>query len=239
MNLNPSRTHFPPAMLAACEAALDAGIFYNDQFDDFVFKHMGGFGCDAVLIEVVDLDGAAPDFWDAQRELNKRLEAAVLTAPRGHYAVIRQQTASVGTIYKTIVSDGHGDRPATGGSFDTYREMPTLEKVLERFVGYEIYLCRKMLEQERAHQSARKAISDYGIRPGMEFRNIEIRGEKFSTASVTEIHESTGEVTLNLVRRGSRQRWTTTLAANALVKRAGMDIQRAAAEATEDLFSLA
>ena len=71
MNLNPSRTHFPPAMLAACEAALDAGIFYNDQFDDFVFKHMGGFGCDAVLIEVVDLDGAAPDFWDAQRDYDR------------------------------------------------------------------------------------------------------------------------------------------------------------------------
>lgn len=238
MKLNPAVADFPADMVAACNAALDAGIFYNDQFEAFVLGRMGGFGCEAVLMEVAELDCGHPDHWQMQRDLSRRLEAAVVAAPRGHYVVIRKTRSDRAPTYFFMVSDGTEDRSSVGGSYDYYDALPSGEKVLERMVGYEIYLCRKAIEQARARQSACSAIGKYGIRLGMEFRNIEVGGEKFSTATVSEIHEKAGEVTLYLVRRGSRQRWNATVAADSLVQRAGLAQKRTEAEAAPDLFAL-
>lgn len=241
MKLNPALNDFPPAMVAACNAALDAGIFYNDQFDDFVFKHMGGFGCEAVLIEVAELDGTAPDFWEKQRELNKRLEAAVIAAPRGHYAVIRKATESHGVIYKLIVSDGHGDRPAVGGAHDSYDAMPTAEKVLERFVGYEIYLCRKVLETKRYNDRCIAAMKEHGLHIGYTFKGeFEVNGDKFSTVTITEVAPATGHIKIHMAKRGSRNRFEAWLGAEAFVSKAKLEQKRKEAEAANcgDLFEL-
>jgi len=43
------------------------------------------------------------------------------------------------TVYETVVSDGRGEGPAVGGSFDVYYTMPSSEIVLNRLVGYEIF----------------------------------------------------------------------------------------------------
>lgn len=137
-----------------------------------------------------------------------------------------------------MTSDGYGDDPATGGKFDTYAEMPTGEYVLKKMVGYEIYLCRHAVEAEHARQSARKALSNYGIRVGMEFRDIEVGGEKFSTATVTAIYPESGTAKLYMARRGSKKRWETTIGADVLAKRSGLDVRRAAADAEQDLFAL-
>lgn len=242
MKLNPSINEFPAAMVSGCNAALDAGIRYNDEFDDFVFKHMGGFGTDAVLMEVASLDDADPDHWQARRELSKRLEVAVVAAPRGHYVVIRNTSESHGIIYKTIVSDGRGDRPAVGGNYDSYDAMPTAEKVLERMVGYEIYLCRKALEKARYHSLCVAAMKEYGLHVGYTSKGeFEVGGDKFSTVTITELDWDIGQIKIHMAKRGSRNRFETWIGAEAFVSKAKLDQKRKAAETAncEDLFGLA
>jgi hypothetical protein len=224
MKTNPSLTDFPANIVAACHAALDAGIFYNNQFTDFVLRQVGGYGCEATLLEIADLDAAAPNYASQQRAEHARLEAAVSAAPRGHYAIIRMSRANGGPLYTTIVSDGYGDGIATGGAYDVYDSMPSGEKILERMFAYEIYLCRKACELERTRQAGREALAKYGIRIGMTFKDIAVggekfstgtvSGEKFSTGTVSEVHVESGCVTLLLTRRGSRNRWKGTRSAS-------------------------
>lgn len=213
MKTNPSLTDFPANIVAACHAALDAGIFYNNQFTDFVLHQVGGYGCDATLLEIADLDAAAPNYASQQRAEHARLEAAVSAAPRGHYAIIRMSRANGGPLYTTIVSDGYGDGIATGGAYDVYDTMPSGEKILERMFAYEIYLCRKACELERTRQAGREALAKYGIHIGMTFKDIAVGGEKFSTGTISEVHVESGCVTLLLTRRGSRNRWKSTRSA--------------------------
>lgn len=213
MKLNPALNDFPPAMVTACQAALDAGITYNDEFAEFVLRQMGGYGCEAVLMEVAELDAAAESYASLQRAQHARLEAAVISAPRGHYALIRVTRSDGCPVYTTIVSDGYGDGVATGGAYDRYDSMPPGEKILDRMVGYEIYLCRKACERERAYKAGREALAKHGFHIGMVFKDIRVGGEKYSSGTVSEIHLESGCVTLYLVRRGSRNRWKSTVSA--------------------------
>lgn len=219
MKTNPAIADFPAAMVAASEAALDAGMFSNTDFDAFVLRHMGGFGCEGVLMEIAELNAQASDYFALQRALHARLEPRVISAPRGHYAVIKIVRASASPFYKTIVSDGYGDGVATGGAYDSYSIMPDEGTVLERMIRYEIYLCRKAIEQERHRQADCESLALRGFHVGMKFGSIEVGGEKFSSAIVSKIHQDNGSVTLFLVRRGSRRRWETTLSANTLANK--------------------
>lgn len=213
MKLNPVLTEFPTAMVAACYAALDAGIFYNNEFSAFVLRQLGGYGCEAVLMETAELDAAADDYAALQRAEHIRLEAAVNASPRGHYAVIRMARQNGCHLYTAIASDGYGEGVATGGAYDVFDSMPPGEKILERMLSYEIYLCRKACEQERSRQEGRDALAKYGIRLGMTFRDIQVGGERFSSGTISEVHAESGCVTLLLTRRGSRNRWKSTRSA--------------------------
>lgn len=214
MKLNPALNDFPPAMITACQAALDAGITYNDEFAEFVLRQMGGYGCEAVLMEVAELDAAAASYASLQRAQHSRLEATVISAPRGHYALIRVTRSDGCPMYTTIVSDGYGDGVATGGAYDHYDSMPPGEKILDRMLGYEIYLCRKACERERAHKAGREALAKHAFHIGMVFKDIKVGGEKFSTGTISEVHVESGCVTLLLTRRGSRNRWKSTRSAS-------------------------
>jgi hypothetical protein len=219
MKTNPALTDFPSAMVDACHAALDAGIFYNNEFSNFVLRQLGGYGCEAVLMEIAELDAAAENYAAMQRAQHARLEAAVSVAPRGHYAVIRMARANGCHMYTAIASDGYGNGIATGGAYDVYDSMPPGAKILERMIGYEIYLCRKAVEQERARQVGREALAKYGFHIGMTFKDIIVSGQKYTSGAVSEIHPESGSVTLYLVRRGSRNRWKVTLFAQSLAER--------------------
>jgi hypothetical protein len=42
------------------DLAIDHGIFYNEEFESFVLEKIGGFGCEAVLVEPGKRQTSAP-----------------------------------------------------------------------------------------------------------------------------------------------------------------------------------
>ena len=213
-------TAFPAAMIAACEAALEADVFYQDPFVEFVVDRMGGYDCQAVLVE--HLNVGRDDSAEA-KELRHDLAKRVKSASRGHYGIVQRQRDDGSQSYALIVSDGTGEL-ATGGRFDSHDELPTGAKVLERMVGYEIYLCRKAVEADRLLQSNVSALREFGFRPGMEFKDVKVSGETkvFAKAVVQSTNADTGMVSLLLNRRGSAKRWTLERGAKRLGEMVGL-----------------
>ncbi len=211
--------HFTPSMIAGCEAALDAGVFYQNEFEDFVINHMGGFDCHANLVETLVIDREQSGFTPRLEFLSTQaLETKVAAMPRGHYAVIKT-TDRARTFFKFVVSDGSGTI-ATGGKYDTYDAEPTAQHVLYKMLSHEIYLCRKFVENRRAMARDIEAITSINIHVGLKFKGYKVPGEvkPFSSATVIEIHPETGQIKLLLVRRGSSQRWLHTTGASSLKK---------------------
>lgn len=151
MKLFANVSDFPTAMVAACNAAIDAGIVKFDAFTASVLAGMGGPDCNAVLLEVAELDRTSKDFHTARRQLNGRLGEAISAAPRGHYAVIRTKEAEGSYSFRTVVSGGYGERVAgccaIASSVDGTQ--PTAEDVLYTLMEFEIYKCRMAVDSER------------------------------------------------------------------------------------------
>ena len=219
-------TKFPDSMIAACETALDKGIFYQTEFDKFVIDYMGGYGCEAVLIS----EEIKPNInLQVKREILAKLEDRVINSPRGHYILI-QGTFHDGPerkFWKVMVSDGTKEL-ATGGHYDTYLEIPPPEKILDRMVGYEIYTCRDLVEKKRRAEVNIRVLHKNHFTIGQQFKNIRISGSgtPFSTASITHVSDTTGSVTLFLTRRGTKKKWTACIGASELES----EIQRQAAK---------
>lgn len=210
--------NFNPSMIAGCEAALDAGVFYQDAFEDFVVKQMGGFNCEAhlamnLLIDHRDISRTARQ----QSNLVMELEQRVAAMPRGHYAIIKTINPPDTVFFRFMVSDGSG-KISTGGKFDSYDIEPGPEKVLRKMFGYEIYLCRKLVEQRRAKACDISAMISLNIHVGMKIKGYRASGEvkPFSSASVIEVHPETGMLKLLLIRRGTSKRWIETVGATRL-----------------------
>lgn len=161
---------YKPEMVSACEAAIDAGIFYEDQFKDFVVKHMGGYGCEAVLLETVTLQWFGSEFLSENRALEAKAKERLKASPQGHYILFEKIYDDAKRRYSPMVSAGNGEL-ATGGSHDSYDEPPTAEKVLARMIGYEIYLCRKATEDDRRQAHNRKILEQQRYCVGQVFRN--------------------------------------------------------------------
>jgi len=211
---------FPTAMIAACAAALDADVFYQDAFAAFVVDRMGGYDCEAALVEHLNV---GRDDSDTAKALRRDLATRVKAAPRGHYGIVQRQSENGTLSYALIVSDGTGEL-ATGGRFDSHYEIPTGAKVLERMVGYEIYQCRKAVEADRLLKSNVAALAEFAFQPGMEFKNVKVSGEvkPYAKAVVRATNAETGMVSLLLTRRGSAKRWTLERGAKRLAEMVGL-----------------
>jgi len=215
---------FPAAMVEACEAALDAGVFYQDAFRDYVVQHMGGYGCEAVLVETVTVpDRSAPDYFELKRAAMIELSNRIAASPRGHYALVKY-TGNDGTHrYSPKVSDGSG-KLAVGAAYDSYDAPPSGDKVLERMVGYEIYECRNAVEAKRRIEADIAALVRHSFKVGMEFKNYKQPGEPkpYSKAAIQEIYPEFGQIKLHLTKRGSPKRWSVSIGALALAVRVGL-----------------
>lgn len=219
-------SEFPENMIEGCEAALDAGVFYQDAFCDFVVRHMGGYGCEAVLVETVtEPDRGSPDYFELKRATMGGLSQRIAASPRGHYALVKY-TGSDGTDRYTVkVSDGSG-KLAVGGSYDGYDTPPTSEKVLNRMVGYEIYKCRHAVEEKRRIEADIASLEKHGFKVGMEFKDYKHPGEtkRFSKAVVEAIYPENGTIKLFLVRRGTSKRWNVTTGAKRFAEAVGASV---------------
>lgn len=213
---------FPANMIAGCEAALDAEVFYQDEFADFVVKAMGGYGCEAVLVETVSIDLNWDDYMARKRAIVGPLTKEVAAAPRGHYGLIHYISAEGDNRYSLIASDGSGET-AVGGRYDGYDTPPDGEKVLSRMVGYEIYECRSLVENERRRDANIEALRKHGFAPGMEFKNYKHPGEvkPYSKAVVQAVYADSGTLKLQLTRRGSAKRWEGTVGAKGFAEAVG------------------
>lgn len=207
---------FSASMIAGCEAALDAGVFYQDAFKDFVLARMGGFDCEAVLVETIDLTSDAGGFG------RRRLAAleTVKPLPRGHYVVVRYVSGDGSSLFGAAMSDGSGNI-APGGAHDSYDMMPTGNKLLDRMLGYEIYLCRHAIEDIRRTQTDIEALAAHAFTVGMVFKNYRHPGDgkPYSKAVVCAVSPASGTLKLVLTKRGSAKRWEATVGAKEFAER--------------------
>ena len=213
---------FTEQMIAACGAALDAGVFYEDAFEKFVVDHMGGYDCKAVFIKKLVLTREM-NFMKEARPLVVGFEKEIAALPRGSYGLVERPMADDRIIFDTVVSDGTGEN-AVGGSFDHYYEEPAGTRILERMVGYEIYLCRKHVQKIRDAKVDNEAVSAYSLCAGRVFKGFSMPGDNYSTATITDVYGD-GQVKAVLVKRGSRRRWALTARAVNFIQYAGLEKQ--------------
>jgi hypothetical protein len=222
---NKQLADFPANMIAGCEAALDADVFYQDEFRDFVVKHMGGFGCEPVLVDSIEYDCDAAEYFKRLATEGKALAERIKASPRGHYAVIARKFADGRKSYSAIMSNGQGEI-ATGGSHDGYSEVPPSEKIRLRMVGYEIYECRNAVEAKRKREADIAALEKHDLKVGMEFKDYRHPSEtkRYSKAVIEAVYPETGRLKLLLTRRGSPKRWNAEIGAKWFVEEVGLQV---------------
>ena len=213
---------FTPQMIVACEAAIDAGIFYESEFVKFVLAKMGGYDCKAVLLKEAFFDNGG-DFEQLRKNISA-LESEVAAAPRGTYALLYFVRASdIRSYWKIAVSDGTGEL-AVGSKFGSYEEAPGADHVLERMIGYEIHLCRKYVEHLSEVKASQGAIEKHHIMAGMIIKNFTIPGRKpYSTVIVREVSKENGFVKLHLTKRGRKERYECSMQARFFAEYAGLN----------------
>jgi hypothetical protein len=226
MKPNPQLTDFPPAMVAACEAAIDAELIEHSEFVDFCIPHMGGYGCRALQVEKARLDMTAANFYMAQDNTLHRLEPIIIAAPRGHYANLRIHRGQGVYQFKVIMSDGYGFHPAIGGSNITYDRAPYDVDLLRPMVDYELRLCRQLVEANRVRNASCQAMSTVGIALGQQFHALEFGCGAYSTATVIQLMPESGKVRLMLTSKGSDKRIEIEVGANALAELAARNRRR-------------
>lgn len=209
MSVNP--TKFTPAMIAGCDAALKAGIFYQDDFQKFVIEHIGGTDCNPVLDGIYTIDKNRDDFPKAYRLMVTELDDRIKSLPRGHYAIIER--AGHNPNYSTIVSDGSGNI-SVGGKFDLYDVIPKGDEVINRMLGYEIFTCRKEVERRNQEQLNKEVSAKYHFAIGQSFKNLQSSEDypvhKFATTTIIEIIDD-NQIRLEHTKRGSKYRRTAVV----------------------------
>lgn len=195
---------FNPAMLAGSEAALIAGVYYQDDFAKFVLNHMGGPDCKPVLVQIYSIDQDSKDFPKTYVQLVRDTEAEIKQKPRGHYAIIEK----VGTTssFSTVVSDGTGSI-AVGGKFNSYDHKPTGDEVIGSMISYEIFMCRKFAEREEAGKKDKDAMEQHQFQVGQSFKGLQsdeyFPTHKFGTTTIVEIRPDL-QIKVSHTKRGSR-----------------------------------
>jgi len=212
---------FTPAMIAGCEAALRAEMFYQDDFEKYVLQHMGGPDCKPVLVNVYSIDQNATDFPKTYVQFTRDIDAEIRQKPRGHYAIIER----IGTTsrFSTVVSDGTG-KVAVGGKFNSSDTQPTGDEVIKAMIGYEIYCCRKYAERLFAHQKDKEMMEQHQFQVGQQFKGLQsdehYPKHKFGTTTIVEIRPDL-RIRLQHTKRGSRNKWEGMVSPTLLAKMIG------------------
>lgn len=204
--INQNLSLYPPAMVAATEAAIAAEVFYESDFQAFVLKHMGGYGCEAFKVGVYSID---PDVADLKtyHKMIRDVETIIKNSPRGHYAIIER----VGALsrYSMRTSDGSGDL-ATGGQYDSYDEVPTDTIVLDAMLGYEIYKCRKLVERRNNELKDLEIFEKHKFHVGQSFKGLQsdehFPTHKFGSTTIVSVR-SDMQIEIISTKRGSKSKW--------------------------------
>lgn len=206
--------HFTPAALTILGKAIDAGIFYTDEVKQYCFDMWQAEypATDHCLTRNGSVDHQEISNDPALRkEAVKCLREAIQAAPRGTWGLLlvrwQYDDGEPGQTWIQIISDGHGGSydPQTGPIAHAGR-IPCYEDALKGMVGYEIYKADGAEKERREQARSRAIIRDVGLTAGGVLRDITLGGKKYSTATIVSITDA-GIVTLELTKRGSRNRW--------------------------------
>ncbi|OGU22797.1 MAG: hypothetical protein A2580_11730 [Hydrogenophilales bacterium RIFOXYD1_FULL_62_11] len=201
-----------PAELAIIGRALDAGIFYQDAFEeaccaDWVALHPHVGTSITAQGTRAWIDG--PEDFQQRRALFEELKAELSGAPRGTWALVRTSRPRSGELpehitWMAILADGIGGTQEPQTSHLRGAE-PTHQMMMESMTGMDIYCARRAEEERREWVRNEELIAEHGWTAGTVLKNIRIGGTDYSTASITSLQDG---VSLNLTKRGSRKRWT-------------------------------
>ena len=237
-------TDYRSALRAATEAALDCGLFYDNAVEAFVLAQIGQhYPARDEYPGTFDQPSGFPE----GRAFHLAMEARVVNAPRGAWAIIQHRLPDR-TWLEAMMSDGSGMR-SVGGSFDHYDKMPSFLDVHHRMAGYETYKMRHEVEAARRRARNLAVISERGFTVGRSFHGLLIGRAVFSTVTITALHPSpdahttiigtddrgAGWLSLDLTKRGSRKRYCADIAATQLG--AAIDAAVRAADPTPLLVS--
>ncbi|KZC39845.1 hypothetical protein RHOFW510R12_00965 [Rhodanobacter sp. FW510-R12] len=205
-----------PALRVAVEQALDAKVFYQEDF-----KQACRAGWDAAVpvteARLADVMQDADTPFDARRENERAARETLLAGPRGAWVVVRTAFGHGREGYLALIHDGFGTVHARS---DGWAAFPTFDAVVDRMIGSEVYDLRRMIEAERERAACVAAVAFLQLRVGTRLRQVALGGITYSTAVVAEIHEASGRVTLVLTKRGSSKRYRGIVPATVLVPRA-------------------
>lgn len=195
--------------------ALDAGVFYDVDFDAFV---RGRYGEHDPAVENHLGIRAVPLGLPLERETMLRIEQEIMDAPRGTWVTLRKSYERDGeekVFYNGLYSDGMGN-VATGSKRDHFEEPPTYEAVYARVLGYEIYEARKRVEAGDRLMANVEAVQSGRVAVGTVFKDVHVNNQRFSKAEVLSVDGEGGTAQVRLTKQGSRRRWETNVPAAGL-----------------------
>ncbi|MCD9046785.1 hypothetical protein [Luteimonas sp. MHLX1A] len=206
---------FSAAQLNIIGDALAAGVFYQDALRDHC-RDAWIADCPAVDHRITRDDGDGiellPENFQQGRARLSEVEAELKTLPRGSWAFFgRPYVSEDGRQWRGLemsisVGDGSIYRVQTSRFNASTAPMPDFAVAHADMVSMDIYLARQAEEERTKRDLSRHLIQQHGLRAGMQLRDVELGGERFSSATVTEVRP-TGYLKLVLTKRGSKRRW--------------------------------
>lgn len=209
----------------AVEEAIDLGLFYKREINEHVLGQVGSIdpAAEVLLETIVRKEGAS--FEENQSKMDSA-RVKLATAPRGSWIVIHQDFGQFGH-YQALIGDGGA--VATGGSFDTYDQLPRWQDVHLRMAEYEVNQMHTEITLERQRVASLAAIATCQLDVGKQFKGLEINRVNYSTVTVTAVDGSNGMLTISCVRRGSRRPATFAIPAVDFARKADISVEPAPA----------
>jgi hypothetical protein len=200
----------PVAALHIAGAALDAGVFYQEEF----VRHTSSAWAQAFpvfpkciteqpdgrqYVDAIDAD------YPAQKAQFQALKELLRSERRGAWALLRRPWRDDPTRCSWSVALSAGDGEVVSPDLSGIVGQPTPEEFIARAVAYEVYIARDAETKRRAGLTSRALIRQRGWSVGATLRHVTLASKRYSTAKIIEICDE--YVTLHLTLKGSRRRW--------------------------------
>lgn len=220
----------PALALNIAGRALDAKVFYQDQFEQAchaawmeafpvtcktITPGQGGCG----YVEAVD------DGFEARKAQFEALKEQLRTEPRGTWALVRRAWPHDPSRFSWSVAMSVGGGEVTSPDLSGIVGQPTFDELVRRMVGYEIYTARHFETKRRDEITSLAKLRERAWAPGVALRDVRTSGGKYSSGTITQL--SGPYVTIELKRRGSPRRWTWTGLAQAVIAERASPARRA------------
>ena len=209
---------FSATALAIVGAAINEGLFYVDDVKAYCSPRWQAEYplTDVCLTASGDTTYVmAPERHEDRRAQMDNINAKLAAAPRGTWALVRQDWKSgdghAGTSWSLRISVGNGEVHGAQPNpiWQNEKRIAGFNDAVKCLIGTEIYRATNAERARRESARSRQLIKDTGWRHGATLRNVKIAGKTFSTALIVMITEE-GFLRLELTKRGSRNRWNWT-----------------------------